>query len=67
MAQQHQGEDRRQTLPRGQGSGQAVLAEELLPEKEEVDQDVELEKAIALIQSRGMYVSKPGENQGETK
>jgi hypothetical protein len=39
----------------------------VLPEKEEVDQDVELEKAIALIQSRGMYVSKPDENQGETK
>ena len=37
----------------------------VLPEKEEVDQDVELEKAIALIQSRGMYVTKPGDKPTE--
>lgn len=39
----------------------------VLPEKEEVDQDVELEKAIALIQSRGMYVTKPGEDPAPAK
>lgn len=33
----------------------------VLPEKEKVDQDVELEKAIALIQSRGLKVTKPGD------
>jgi hypothetical protein len=34
-----------------------------LPEKEKVDQDLELEKAMALLRSKGFNVTKPGEKE----